>query len=59
MKYLGRFKPWDMFEQINNGKAMGYFHNFETEASADGSGDTTVNSCGIVNSHAYSVLDTF
>lgn len=55
--YTFRIASWDMFERINNGKAYGYFHNFETDGG--GSGDTTVNSCGITHTHAYSLLDTF
>jgi hypothetical protein len=53
------YYKWTLFVSINNGKVYGYFHNLETEASPDGTGDTNVNSCGIVYSHAYSILDTF
>ena len=56
---ISRYYAWSLFVSINNAKIYGYFHNFETASSPDGTGDTTVNSCGIVYSHAYAVLDTF
>jgi len=57
--YTGRYRAWDMFVSINNSKVYGYFHNLETMSSPNDSGDTSVNSCGITYSHAYSLLDTF
>jgi hypothetical protein len=57
--YLIRKNTWNLFISINSSKVNGHFHNFETEVSPDGSGDTKINNCGITFSHAYKILDTF